>query len=76
MQWPLLKSTNFRAIHKLLHLGGAMSLVEVENMATVQSCTLGGSGGILNLIILGVLRHILETYREAHTKVYILIYRP
>ena len=49
-----------------------MSLAEVENMATLQSFTLGGSGGMLlqeMLIILGVLRHILVhsgAYREAH----------
>ena len=45
---------------------------EVVNMATLQSFTLGRSGGMLpqeNLIISGVLRRILmhsEAYREAH----------
>ena len=45
---------------------------EVVNMATLQSFTLGGSGGMLpeeNLIILGVLRRILMhsgAFREAH----------
>ena len=49
-----------------------MSLAEVENMAALQSFTLGGCGGMLPqkiLAILGVLRCILvhsEGYREAH----------
>ena len=48
-----------------------MSLAEVENMASMQLFTLGGSGGMFPqeiLVILGVLRHILvhsEAYREA-----------
>ena len=52
--------------------GEAMSLAKVENMAVLQTFTLGGSGGMLPqdlLIILGVLRRILvhsEAYREAH----------
>ena len=52
--------------------GGATSLDEVENMAALQSFTVGGSGGMFpqeNLIISGVLRRILvhcEAYREAH----------
>ena len=47
-----------------------MSLAEVENMATLQLFTLGGSGGMLPQEMLGVLRHILvhsEAYRE-HTE--------
>ena len=49
-----------------------MSLAEVENMATIQLFTLGGSGGMLPqkfLMILAVLRCILvhsEAYREAY----------
>ena len=45
---------------------------EVENMATLQSFTLGGSGWMLPqevLVILGILRCVLvhsEAYREAH----------
>ena len=52
--------------------GRAVSLAEVENMATLQLLTVGGSGGMLPqkiLMILGVLRRILvhsEAYREAH----------
>ena len=44
-------------------------LAEVENMAAMQSFTLGGSGGMHPreiLVIIGVLRHILvhsEAYR-------------
>ena len=51
---------------------GAMSLAEVENMAALQSFTLGGSGSMFPhkiLAILGVLRCIpvhSEAYREAH----------
>ena len=43
---------------------------EVVNIATLQSFTLGGSGGMLpeeNLIILGVLRRILM-HSEKHTE--------
>ena len=52
--------------------GWAMSSDEVENMATLQLFTLGGSGGMLPqkfLMILGVLRRIQvhsESHREAH----------
>ena len=51
--------------------GGAISLAEVENMATLQLFTLGGSGGMFPqeiLVILGVLRSILvhsEAYRAS-----------
>ena len=41
--------------------GGAKLLAEVENMAAMQSFTVGGSGGMLPheiLVILGVLRRI------------------
>ena len=45
---------------------------EVENMAALQSFTVGGSGGmILQEIFLGVLRCILvhsEAYSEKHTE--------
>ena len=42
-----------------------MSLAEVENMATLQLFTLGGSGGMLprENLILGALRHT-----EKHTE--------
>ena len=46
-----------------------MSLAEVENMATLKSFILGGSGGMLPQENLGVLRRILvhsEAYRETH----------
>ena len=50
-----------------------MSLVEVENMATLQSFTLGGSGGMLPqeiLVSLGLLRgflvHIQAAWEEKH----------
>ena len=64
-----------RAVHNFYHLvggGGAFSLAEVENMAALQSFTLGRSGGMLPQeisVVLDVLRHILvhsEAYREAH----------
>jgi len=48
-----------------------MSLAEVDNMATLQLFTVGGSGGMLPqeiLVILGVLRCIVvhsEAHREA-----------
>ena len=47
-----------------------MSLAEVENMAALQSFTVGKSGGMLSQEMLGVLRCILvhsEAYRE-HTE--------
>ena len=61
-----------RAVHNFFHLGGTMSLAEVENMVALQLFTLGGSGGMFPqeiLVILGLLRCILvhsEAYREAH----------
>ena len=61
-----------RAIHITFPSGGAMSLTEVEIMATLQSFTVRRSGGMLpqeNLIISGLLRHILvhsEAYRETN----------
>ena len=61
-----------RAVHNFCHLGGALSLGEVVNMAAQKLFTLGGSGGMLPqeiLMSLGVLRRILvhsEAYREAH----------
>ena len=50
--WENVFAGEFRAVHNFFHLGGAMSLAEVENMST-----LGGSGGMLPqeiLIISGV----------------------
>ena len=64
----LFKCSPFRAVPNFFHLGGAISLAEVENMAALQPFTLGGSGDMLPQEILGVLRRILvhsEAYREA-----------
>ena len=47
-----------------------MTLAEVENMAALQSLTVGGSGGLLLqeiLVILGVRRYILR-HTEKHTE--------
>ena len=56
-------SHNMSGLYITFSIWGAMSLAEVEKVATLQSFTLGGSGGMLpleSLVILGVLRYILR----------------